>query len=357
MAATKVITAGRERNLPIVIGGGQLVSLLITAGMLFNSKLGFILAPANIALAFTQTSMIYASLLIFYVPYCALRYGPSWILQSLRKTWYVYVVLAAVDFYANYTTSKSYQYTNSLSAFLLNSVSTPLTVLISVIAFKARYRLPHYAAILICVAGLGIIVWQDVATAAGLSAAAVDGGNVVLGNVLALVSGLGYALANTLQEFTVKRLGGSDEYCIMMGFFGTIVSVIHMFAAERAELKMFVSIPQEYVGPTAGVLTGFVIANFLLYTVAPRYIGRTSATIFNISILTSNFFVLAGTVIFFGQQHITAWYIVGFICIVMGLFVFNLVHGWSDIFNKAAAPSSEDISQKEQEELARQDLA
>ncbi|KNE58345.1 hypothetical protein AMAG_03929 [Allomyces macrogynus ATCC 38327] len=108
------------------------------------------------------------------------------VVDAFMKTWKVYLPLGLFDFYANYCVTKAFGFTSSLSAFLLNSSSTPFTVIISVLLFKAKYKPLHYFAILVSVAGMGIVCWQDVTATSRLGGDVADGSNVVVGNILGL---------------------------------------------------------------------------------------------------------------------------------------------------------------------------
>ncbi|KAJ3349998.1 hypothetical protein GGF32_005142 [Allomyces javanicus] len=333
-------------HLATVVLGGQVLSLLIAASNLVNTKLWQITAAdpdTGFTLSFTQLALHYMFLLVVFIAVHVVRAAQGHSLRTdlvdaFLKTWKVYLPLGLFDFYANYCVTKAFGFTSSLSAFLLNSSSTPFTVIISVLLFKAKYKPLHYFAILVSVAGMGIVCWQDVTATSRLGGDAADGSNVVVGNILGLVSGLLFAAANTTQEYSVKVLGGPREYCLMMGLFGSVVSILHMALFERSEITALTHAPADQVGPIAACLAGFVAAMFLLYTLASLYFTTASATLFNLSILTSNFYVLVGTVLVLHSARVTAWYLVGFVLIVAGLVVFNGdPNGWSDMFTRAQA--------------------
>ncbi|KAI9150910.1 hypothetical protein H9P43_009525 [Blastocladiella emersonii ATCC 22665] len=339
-----------------VVAFGQAMSLLVSGSQLFNTGLN---QWANTSdppfyLAFSQLSIHYMFLFAVFAVLHVVNgarerssgVAPAdrkWdIVSNLPRVWWVYLVFSVFDFYANYAVTKAYAFTSPLSAFLLNTSSTPFTVLISMVVFKARYTRTHYGALVLAVAGLGIVIWQDVTATSRLTLEPSDPGRVIIGNILGLASGLGFALSNLTQEWAVKRLNGPNELCLMVGFFGTVVSALHMALFEREEVTFLLNASPAVVSGLAWTTAGFVACMFILYTTAPYFFRIGSATLFNVSLLTSDFWVLLGSTVVLRAASITGWYLLGFACTVTGLFVFNFdPKGWRDIFTAAGATGSE----------------
>ncbi|ORZ30906.1 solute carrier family 35 member SLC35F1/F2/F6 [Catenaria anguillulae PL171] len=348
------------KHAAVIVGFGQLLSLLVASSQLFNSGLNLAAnasTPTGFYLSFTQLALHYLLLfLVFGVLHVVKRKNndPNWSVANWRNVWHIYLAFGVFDFYANYAVTKAFAYTSPLSAFLLNQSSTPFTVLISMVVFRARYSALHLAALLIAIGGLAIIVWQDLTATSRLSTDVTDSSTVALGNFLGLISGLGFALANTTQEWAVKRLGGPNELCLFVGFFGTLVSCVHMSIFERQEISDLVGMSSDVVPSFAGNLIGFLVAMFTLYSVGPYFFRMASATLFNVSLLTSGFFVLLGTVVIMKSSSITAWYFGGFMLMVVGLFVFNFdPKGWKDVFmaDQAGAQVGEEDKKDEESTL------
>lgn len=72
------------------------------------------------------------------------------------------LLLAAIDVEANFTVVKAYQYTNILSASLLNAWATPCCMIVAYILVRARYHWTQILGALICIGGLALLVVSDI---------------------------------------------------------------------------------------------------------------------------------------------------------------------------------------------------
>ncbi|KAI9218574.1 solute carrier family 35 member SLC35F1/F2/F6 [Blastocladiella britannica] len=350
MAGTKI----NLRRVAGVFGYGQILSVLVGSSQLFNTGLNLATNASDppFYINFPQLASHYTLLFtVFAIGHVVMHLWdkqrvssgvrekdaePSWPFDL--KVWFqrapYYLAFGIFDWYGNWTVTKAFGYTSPLSAFLLNSVSTPFTVLFSMLFFKARYRPLHYLAILVTIGGLAIITWQDlVQPSPRLSLSPSDPDKVWLGNVLGLLSGLFFALANVTQEWAVKRLGSIPELCMSQGLFGALVAVVHVLIFDRDEVTALLSLSASQYAPFFWNYAGYLAVMLALYSAGPWYFGYASATLFNMSLLTSGFMVLIGSVVVLKTSEITAMYFVGFLVMVVGLAAFNFdPKGWRDVF-------------------------
>ncbi|KAK8636797.1 hypothetical protein V6N13_064234 [Hibiscus sabdariffa] len=82
--------------------------------------------------------------------------------QPLKAKWYYYVVLGLVDVEANFLVVKAYQYTSITSVVLLDCWSIPCVMFLTFIFLKTKYRFRKIAGVVVCVAGLVMVVFSDV---------------------------------------------------------------------------------------------------------------------------------------------------------------------------------------------------
>lgn len=250
---------------------------------------------------------------------------PRHFVQVLKKNWRVYAAMSLFDFEANYFVNRAYGLTSTLSVTLLNSSSTVWVVVFSLILLKARYKLIDYLSILLCIGGLVMIVLEDLNISRLSTEAPTD--QYILGNVFALIAGLLFSLANITQEYAVKSYGGPVEYCVFIGFFGSIVALIQIAIVERVEFSNWALLDDGTVGPVIGCIVGWAILMWILYSTVGWYFqygGR--ATVFNLSLLTVNIYTLILSLIAFKDVQFTArttLYFVAFALIVGSLAVFN----------------------------------
>ncbi|BBG93556.1 Eukaryotic protein of unknown function D [Prunus dulcis] len=184
----------------------------------------------------------------------AIVYGATMLYRRkpLKAKWYYYVLLGMVDVEANFLVVKAYQYTSITSVMLLDCWSIPSVMLLTWVFLKTKYRFRKITGVVVCVAGLVMVVFSDVH--AGDRA---GGSNPRLGDVLVIAGSTLYAVSNVSEEFLVKN-ADRVELMAMLGFFGAIVSAIQISILERNELKS--------IHWSAGATNGSTMLNLSLLT-------------------------------------------------------------------------------------------
>ncbi|OHT12618.1 Integral membrane protein [Tritrichomonas foetus] len=138
-----------------------------------------------------------------------------------------------------------------------------------------------------------------------------------LGNVLALVSSFSYAVTNIFQEWTIHS-GSMHAYLF---FFSLGAFPVALALSGITEWKII----RDYQWCTKSIVLTISYAFILaFFNIASSFVMQYSdATTMNISMLTSNFFSLAISIIFFDQK--ASWlYLVGFCCIPIAIVIFSL---------------------------------
>ncbi|KAJ2700160.1 hypothetical protein FB645_005092 [Coemansia sp. IMI 203386] len=159
---------------------------------------------------------------------------------------------------------------------------------------------------------MGLLIKGDMD--AGKNYKAVD---ALKGDLFMLAGATCYALSNTTEEFIVRKRP-QYETVAWLGFFGTIINGIQMGIIEHDRLSKL-----EWTKEVVGYTIGFDLVMFVLYSVAPFLFRLSSATFYNLSILTSDFYGLIFAKYLF-HDTITAIYAGAFIMIVGGLLVYYL---------------------------------
>ena len=218
-----------------------------------------------------------------------------------------YVLIALLDVLANYCLIKAYQYTDLLSISLLNRLSIPIVMALSWYFLGSKYQFKHYLGMLICVSGSMLVVYIDFNKKTGHAG--------WIGDILCVLGASLYAMANVLQEYLVKEFT-IQEYLTSIGGYGFLFSFVLM----GIEYKELLNFHIDYLGIL--YLAVFALSMFLLYSFVPRLIIKSSATMFNLSILTSDVYNLVVGVYIFGLE-LTWLYAVAFIVIMVGLAIFH----------------------------------
>ncbi|XP_010055121.2 solute carrier family 35 member F1 isoform X1 [Eucalyptus grandis] len=280
---------------------GQFLSLLITSTGFSSSELskkGINAPTSQSALNYVLLAIVYGSLMLYRG-------------QPLKAKWYYYVILGVVDVEANFLVVKAYQYTSITSVMLLDCWSIPSVMLLTWLFLSTKYRFKKIAGVLVCVAGLVMVVFSDVH--AGDRSA---GSNPRKGDALIIAGATLYAVSNVSEEYLVKN-ADRVELMSMLGLFGAIISAIQVSIFERNALKS--------IHWTAGVtlpFVGFSLAMFLFYSFVPILLKRNGSTMLNLSLLTSDMWAVLIR-IFAYHEKVDWMYFVAFAAVAVGLVIYS----------------------------------
>ena len=114
----------------------------------------------------------------------------------------------------------------------------------------------------------------------------------IWGDLLTLLSCVLYAISNLMQETLVKKHGRA-EFLMMLGIFGTVISILQVGFLEHQDL--------EKLTLTANCLVpflGYSLCLFTLYVLTPLLLQYTDATFYNLSLLTSDVYAVIYRLIF-----------------------------------------------------------
>ncbi|XP_017346341.1 solute carrier family 35 member F2 isoform X7 [Ictalurus punctatus] len=183
----------------------------------------------------------YILLCLTYTIALCFRKGDENIMQILRTKWWKYLLLGLADVEANYAVVKAYQYTTLTSIQLLDCFILPVLLILSRVFLKTRYRIVHYVAVCVCLAGVGAMVGADIVAGRDQGSSS----NILLGDGLVIISATLYAVSNLCQEYIVKNKSRL-EFLGMVGLFGTLISgiqlcmpvVINMTSATAVNLSL-----------------------------------------------------------------------------------------------------------------------
>ncbi|XVE81128.1 hypothetical protein DITRI_Ditri15bG0037900 [Diplodiscus trichospermus] len=283
------------------LGLGQFLSLLITSTGFSSSEL----AKKGINAPTSQSFLNYVLLTIVYGSVMLYRR------QALKAKWYYYVVLGLVDVEANYLVVKAYQYTSITSVMLLDCWSIPSVMLLTYIFLKTKYRYRKIAGVIVCIAGLVMVVFSDVH--AGDRS---GGSNPRKGDLLVIAGATLYAISNVSEEFLVKN-ADRVELMSFLGLFGAIISAIQISIIERNELKSI-----RWTPGAAFPFFGFSLAMFLFYSFVPVLLKMSGSTMLNLSLLTSDMWAV-GIRIFAYHEKVDWMYFLAFVAVAVGLIIYS----------------------------------
>ncbi|KAI8334058.1 solute carrier family 35 member SLC35F1/F2/F6 [Blakeslea trispora] len=287
---------------------GQLLSLCITGTNVVNTKLT---NEYQFAASTTQSFLVYACLAIIYNSYAIYKRGlKGWLLQFWRRGIF-YFILGFIDVEGNYFVNKSFQYTSLLSAELLDCWSTPVCMALSFIFLKVRYRWVQYLGVFICLCGLGMLVGSDVMTDKNYGAV-----DAVKGDLFCLLGATLYGFSNVGEEIMARK-HPLYEVIGMFSFFATFINLVQIFIFERDQWSQFAN------PGIAGMIVTYTICMLVLYSLAPVIFRMGSAVVYNISLLTSDFYGLIFGLGLFGYK-VTILYPFAYIVVIIGILIYHV---------------------------------
>lgn len=255
---------------------GQLIALLNSTSGLASQFLTSIY-EANIPC--TQSLLSYGLLFLVYMPWLIITKKHLSLAKS--KRWLMYAMIAFFDFEGNYLIVKAFQYTNIVSVMLLDCFAIPVVMCLSFVLLRTRYRWLHYVSVVFCFIGIVILVINDL-----IDETALSGSKPWLGDLLVIFAATCYALSNVGQETMVKYFD-IVEFLSMIGLFGTLYAAIQLSIIERTALR-----ETQWTGPTIVILFGFAVTLFIFYSLGPWLFRWSNATMYNLSLLTSDVYGL-----------------------------------------------------------------
>ncbi|EHA8587475.1 putative solute carrier family 35 member F1 [Cocos nucifera] len=205
---------------------------------------------------------------------------------------------------------KAYQYSSITSVTLLDCWTIPWVIILTWLVLGTRYSLWQFLGAALCVVGLGLVLLSDSTESSG------DAKKPLLGDALVIAGTFCYAFSNVGEEFCVKRKD-RVEVVTMLGVFGVLVSVCEIAIFERKDLEAV-----KWTSTMISLFVGFAAATFLFYTVVPFVLKMSGATLFNLSLLTSDMWAVVIRIFFYHQQVDWLYYL-AFGVVAIGLLIYS----------------------------------
>jgi solute carrier family 35 protein F1/2 len=290
---------------------GQILSLLLAGTGIFSQGL----ANKKVDTPSFQSFLNYVLLSCLLLRRCYRRGGKL----DLKMAWWKYFLLAVLDVEGNYLLVRAYAEGVSItSATLLDCFTIPNVMILSRICFKTRFLANHLIGVVMCVLGLSVLVAIDATSKSADSSS-------IIGDVLVIAATFLYAASNVAQEYVVKNFD-IEEYLGMLGLFGAIISGCQCLVLERDQLhKLFTGDIEGSLDETGNVVAmfaGFALCLASFYLISANFMRTADATLFNLSLLSSDVFGLLAGVFLFGER-LSPYYFGAFVLTIGGAVVYN----------------------------------
>ncbi|QKX59687.1 uncharacterized protein TRUGW13939_06827 [Talaromyces rugulosus] len=301
----------RTRDFWLVLLLGQVIALADISSSTFSSLLSY----KGTSIPAFQTLWNYVLLNIVYTGITIYKYGfKKWFKMLYTDCW-KYFILSFLDVEGNYFMVLAYRYTSLLSAELFSFWTIICVVFISAVFLRRRYHITQYLGIFVACGGLGMLIASDHLRGANYPAE-----DQLKGDLFALLASTIYAFSNLFEEFMVSKRP-MYEVIGQMGFWGMLINGVQCAIFDRSSFH-----GATWDSQVGGYIAGYTIVLFIFYTLAPIMLRISSATFFNISLLTMNFW---GLIIGIQVFHYTVQFLypIAFVLIVLGLFIYFVKEG------------------------------
>lgn len=287
-----------------------LSSQVIALADISSSTFSSLLSDKGTSIPAFQTLWNYVLLNLVYTSITIYKYGFKKWFRLLYKDCWRYFILSFLDVEGNYFMVLAYRYTSLLSAELFSFWTIIVIVIISVIFLRVRYHITQYLGVFLACGGLGMLIASDYLRGANYPAE-----DQLKGDLFALLASTIYAFSNMFEEYMVSKRP-MYEVIGQMGFWGMFINGVQCAIFDRSSFK-----GATWDGQVGGYIAGYTIVLFIFYTLAPIMLRISSATFFNISLLTMNFWgLIIGLHVF--HYYVQFLYPIAFVLIVIGLCIY-----------------------------------
>uniref|UniRef100_A0ACD5ZD98 Uncharacterized protein n=2 Tax=Avena sativa TaxID=4498 RepID=A0ACD5ZD98_AVESA len=161
----------------------------------------------------------------------------------------------------------------------------------------------------------------------------------LLGDTIIVAATFFFAFSNVGEEYCVKKKD-RVEFIAMLGTFGMLVTGVQLTLFERKKIEAI-----NWSPTMIGLFTGYVVVFLVFRTSAPFLIKMSGATMFNLSLLTTDVWAVIIRIFFYHQQVNWIYYL-AFAIVAIGLIIYSVNEDSSD--DVIAASTTEHTTQYEQ---------
>lgn len=224
---------------------------------------------------------------------------------------WLYFLAAFLDVEANFLVLEAYNYTNITSIMLLDCFTIPCVMALSYFFLGCRYKWKHGVGVVLCLFGLICIVINDV-----LLGNTEASSNALIGDLLCIGGCIFYACSNVIEE-TMVKFTDKDEYLGYLGSFGIVIALIQCMIVDLADIRR-----ANFTAEVILSMCGFILCLFFMYVNTTAFLQQSDATLFNLSLLTSDVYAVIFT--YFFQGYLVGWlYFVAFGFVMCGLLLYH----------------------------------
>lgn len=305
---------------------GQMLALLSVGNGYFVKE---IQNNINTPLLINSCFYFLLFLIYFFISKCKIR-KPKWI----------YLILSIFDSQANFVNVYVFSFIDFKFPFIINVLCTVWVVIFTLILIRTyRYLMNHLIGIILFIVGVCATFigtfdedkfneFKNIFTSFNK-----DLGGLLLCLLVSILYGLNSVL---LEKYISTENEEIISYCTWLGIFGFFISLLEAFIPKKSEdgmemeYKILYSTKSDNLDKTV-IIYWILSAIFLaaMTSLAPYYIQKYQATMYNISLVFTVFWSfiidIIQTIILTGSYefaYLQILYFVGFIIIIIGTIIF-----------------------------------
>ena len=228
-----------------------------------------------------------------------------------------YLFAALFDVEGNVLLLTAYEYTTITSVSLLDCFAIPMVMFWGILIFGRKYKWHHFIGIILSLSGMALLVYTD----SIVNKADHRGINPTFGDILVLCGAVCYSISNSFAEYVVKYHQSIWKYLRMIGLYGFIITLIQGFIFEHNGLFH----KNEYSIECMLYLCGYVLSLSVYYVAIPTLLQYSSAVVFNLSLLSADFWAVLAAVFLFSVT-LNYLYFIAFVAIISGVVWYNIAN-------------------------------
>lgn len=296
---------------------GQILSLCLTAGGTLSHKLyhtyGLDVAALQMTLVYLTVAILFwLALVHFSVEYFWTR--------KLRTKIIATSLISLLDTAASLLVIHAVAYVSLPMRALLSTISTPVVMVLSYIFLRTNYKLLSVFGAALAVGGVVFASISQLSYTTDEGFKVHLGSDILMGYGMCSLSAVLYGVSNVYTEWVTKSGGSLLEYLALSSTFSTIWSMSYLLGFCTEELSSFKTIMTSMAGV---YLCTCCLSLTLFYSLLPIVMLRSSAALFNLSLLTTNFYSLAVGYWLF-DDSVDRSFFISFVMVMLGLILFNL---------------------------------
>lgn len=279
-------------------------------GNIWGVMVGFqicslILSGAGTVLSFQYTiSGDTVPILTLFCCYSIMFLITVWMWRPSKTPWWAWIIVGTIGVADDWTAVAAYNYTSLASAMLLVTTVIFWVAPISYFVFGRKINWIQAIAMVIAIVGVSMVL-----VAQGTE------GSHLKGNLLSLLSAILYAISSVLQEKLIK----DDSKRVYVSRYSLVTMLWGAILTGSVEHKLIKNFNWNY--KSILLMLGYALLLAMFYLSVPIVLEHSNASVFNISMLTSNFYSLLIDILVFNGDK--SWlYLVGFVCIPIAVFLF-----------------------------------